>query len=320
MRFHRKPAIPRDVVPADAYDDIDAVYRFLEEVAATGKHVQLRLIEQLASRFPLLAEAECGYIELSESAIDASALSISDKRELTLALGVPCAVMSTASPSLLIGDSFNSLPEETQIEAATHELVHLEQTVRGDLVYVEGGGQIWRGVDYGDIGAINAGRGRGEHYATYLYLTLPWEQEAYIRSGGEEAFLVRVRMFSLTGLAERFEGLDISVQRRNELGSAMYELIAYVQGHGEPPEEPSGGETGVVVASAVDSLGYSLTQVEGWHLWSMIAALLNLPDKAFDGDEVTVKRLLVEAAANMLKQHASNEARREKNANLEGAR
>lgn len=95
--------------------------------------------------------------------------------------------IATAPPVLIVSlDSLGLIGEEDQRTIVRHELVHVEQAIRGDLCYNDGALQTWKGEAYeGDLADVNGGVYRLDLEALVEYLGLPWEREAYVRSEGE---------------------------------------------------------------------------------------------------------------------------------------
>ncbi|WP_241299600.1 hypothetical protein [Burkholderia stabilis] len=300
VHFHRDPVFPACMLPADAYHDIDAVLQLLTEIAASGRQRHIGLLRSLAADFPLLAGKRCGYLEITAKQIDDSELSLADKQELALALLAPCAVVSSADPVLVVGDEFTGLSPENQVVVATHELVHLEQVVRGDLLLLNDGRQMWEGVDYGDLAAVNSGVHRGDLGVTFQYLSFPWEREAFIRSEGEESYWEKLRTYGLLILVGECVEPIHSQHRRNDLAGAVGTLISHVVGHPEPPDEPAGSPVGGMVASEASSIGYELTSSEGWHLWKMVDHFVKTKRPAVAGGPDDARRMFVEAGKAML--------------------
>ncbi|VWC80603.1 hypothetical protein BLA39750_01169 [Burkholderia lata] len=300
VHFHRDPVFPSCMLPVDAYHDIDAVLQLLTEIATSGEQRHIAMLRQLAAGFPLLAGTRCGYLEVTAKQIEESELSFGDKQELALALLAPCAVVSSVDPVLIVGDEFNCLSPEKQVVVATHEFVHLEQVARGDLLLLDDGRQMWEGVDYGDLAAVNSAVHKGDLGVTFRYLSFPWEREAFRRSEGEDSYWDKLRTCGLLILVEEYVEPDLSQDLRKDLAGAVGTLISHVVGHPKPPVEPIESPVGNLVAAVASSIGYELTTSEGWHLWKMVHHFVSTkrPEAATGPEDA--RRMLVEAGKEIL--------------------
>ncbi|MGP9797091.1 hypothetical protein ACT3UJ_07000 [Halomonas sp. 86] len=205
-----------DAVDAQAYENLPKALGLLDTVSRQQKFIHLDRVQRIASEFPLLAGVEVEYCELFSEYIQASDLSDNDKRAMKINFcNHPCAVILYPLPKLLISDGLDGLPEDVRDTALRHEMVHLEQLVRGDtwLTAEEGEGQYWKG-EYFPIMDINGGLAQGDPRALYHYLALPWEQEAYCRTEGELAYRLKLQAVKC-----RLVALDIL----NILGEHQYE-------------------------------------------------------------------------------------------------
>ncbi len=139
--------------------------------------------------FPLLASVDVAYLEIRDSDVAASGLSDWDQQVLrkTILHG-DASHLATWPPLVIVAEGL--LAREDFHEKGyiiIHELVHVEQRVRGDLVYDEEERLRWKGEDVTDrMESIGAGLAARDTGAQLAYLELPWEAEAHQRTNGLE--------------------------------------------------------------------------------------------------------------------------------------
>jgi len=144
---------------------------------------------------PRLASVDVAYLEIRDSDVAASGLSDWDQKVLRKTILTNEAThLATWPPLVIVAEGL--LAREDFHEKACiiiHELVHVEQRVRGDLVYDEEERLRWKGEDVSDqVESINAGLAAKDKVAQLAYLELPWEAEAYQRSNGLEWWQAQV--------------------------------------------------------------------------------------------------------------------------------
>ncbi|MFL9898055.1 hypothetical protein PQR71_07780 [Paraburkholderia fungorum] len=299
MNILNDVTIPRDFL-ADSYDNLDGVRKLLHEAAVKGRRCSFGYFEELAQGFPVLRDAHIGYLEISGEDVANSDLSDWDKRALTLALLTnPCGIISVAVPILIVAESFEGLDPDRKRIAATHELVHLEQVIRGDFLYIEGGGYTWRGLVCDDIGELNVGLIRGDARSLVAYLALPWEREAIERSEGVDAYQRRFQDASIIAVVA-----DATVDgaagdrdaRERDLASTVAALIDHALQNQATDTNVTSDAIGQSVSDAIFALGFDLHQGGGKKLWALVCHFVSEPERyPIDTAEGVYKNLIAVA-------------------------
>lgn len=279
MHFSSSFSLPSEILDSEQYDDSDGVLRAIEQHASSTSTWRMRgLAERISVKFPLLAGATVGYVELSDSIIDSLNISAKDAKWAKAALvSHPCSVASSVPPTLFVNlDIFESANEADRDVWLTHEAVHLEQVVRGTWRSV-GVSQWWEGKLWdGDIGDINEGIHKGDLDATVKYLQLPWEKEAIIRSEGEGMYLQHLQFAWCRSIADRHGTGPLLTEDVVDLMRAL--LLDAATQEDMPAEGVNAGDAAAIKATWAE-MGFPMTDgqavrlglifekvVPGWHL------------------------------------------------------
>lgn len=266
--------LPLDAVDSRAYDDLPASLSLLDEISRRQEFRHLDAVQRIAAEFPLLESAEVEYCELNVEAILASSLSQKDKRALILNfVEAPCGVLLYPLPKLIVTDALDQMPDERRDIALRHELVHLEQLIRGDTWYSEQEGQFWNG-EWHPVEDINAGRVQGDPAAVVAYLRLPWEREAYCRTEGEEAYQLMLQAALCRHVVVQTLGAIGQDTDAVELTLAVRSMIHDAVAGASSLEDTALEELGVVV-DAVGKLEYKISGGAAASLWQEVISLLD---------------------------------------------
>lgn len=279
MHFSCSFSLPSEILDSEQYDDSDGVLRAIEQYASSTSSWRMRgLAESVSAKFPLLAGATVGYVELSKSIIDSLSISAKDAKWAKAALvSHPCGVASSVPPTLLVNlDIFESANEADRDVWLTHEAVHLEQVVRGTWRSV-GISQWWEGKLWDvDVGDINEGIHKGELEATVNYLQLPWEKEAIIRSEGEGMYLQHLQLAWCRLVADGYGTAALLTEDVVELMRAL--LLDAATQEDMSAEGVNAGDAAAIKATWAE-MGFTMTDgqavrlgvifekcLPGWHL------------------------------------------------------
>lgn len=308
LTINRGINIPHDAVDAGSYNDLPGAFNWVMQNSLHQEFEHLDRVQALATEFPLLAGAEIEYWEAKTEDLASSGLSVRDQQALTANfLTQPCGVLVYPVPKLIIGPTLNECPESEQDMMIRHELVHLEQAVRGDTLLVDEG-QIWKGslypIDY--IYDINGGLYNNNPHATYLYFTLPWEAEAFRRSEGDEAYDDKLRFVHLAHLIhERLP--DIGESHSFQLSSAASHIAGFGRELAER-NEIIASQSGEYLTDIFNAASYEMTNSQGEGSWQFILSLLELdPDITQLHDLDDAWAVLMQASDAFLKYRASSE-------------
>jgi hypothetical protein len=259
----------RDMFGELYYKDMDSVVAFLNEQAVCGPRDFLPFLQECAENFPLLNGAAIEYCEITGQAIGTSDLCTADQEQLRLQCAFPCMVYLGEPPKLFVTERFRQLERKDQIVGMNHELVHLEQFVRGDTYLVGTGTQVWKGEEYGNVGLIQEGQIAGDPAADLAYLGLPWEREAIERSEGVESYREKLRSTALrTVVRQRLTVPDAHPYMEDLVMEACLLLIrnAIEDSVGSDAETREGIECGKEMAYLL----FELTGHQGTVLWEML--------------------------------------------------
>lgn len=182
--------IPSDAVDERAYADLPAALHWIHQNSLNQDYEFLDSVQQISAEFPILAGTEVEYWEARLEDLAASGLSEKDQQGIANNFLIhPCGVLVYSLPKLILSSRLREVPPEHRDRMIRHELVHLEQKVRGDSLLVDGG-QLWKGTLYeGErLKDINGWMFQQHPYGYYLYQTLPWEEEAHRRTEGDETY------------------------------------------------------------------------------------------------------------------------------------
>ena len=252
------------------YEDMDNVVAFLSEQAVLGPRDFVPLLQDCAKVFPLLDGVEIEYCEISGQAISASALSKADQERLRMECANPCMVYLGEPPKLFVTDTFRQLDRADKVVGMTHELVHLEQFVRGDTYLAEAETQIWKGKPYYNVGEISEGALNGDPVFVAAYLELPWEREAIERSEGVERYREKMRAAALRMFVRQRMKVPAADPQIEEL--VMRTCLILIQkaidfaAEEAEKETPEGTECGQQMAY----LQFDLTAHQGNVLWELL--------------------------------------------------
>lgn len=182
--------IPSDAVDERAYEDLPASLHWIHQNSLNQDYEFLDRVLQISADFPLLDGAEVEYWEARSEDLAVSGLSEKDQRGITNNfLANPCGVLVYSLPKLILSSHLREVSPEHLDGMIRHELVHLEQTVRGDSLLIDGG-QLWKGALYDGeyLKDINGWMFQQHPFGYYSYFSLPWEEEAYRRTEGDDAY------------------------------------------------------------------------------------------------------------------------------------
>lgn len=267
--------MPPDAVQAEAYDDQAGAMAWIAKSSLRQKCSFRERVQALAEEFPLLDGASVQYWEVRESDIHASGLSCRDQANLKAVFtSHPAGVLPYADPILMIcPDRLVDIDADTTIR---HELVHLEQMVRGDTLLVPGA-QIWKGERYAAerTMAINAAVSKKLPGALYPYLSLPWEREAFIRTEGEEAYRNKLRQAYIT--LHINELLPAHLGRNPESLATTLGSVLLMLEDVEPVESLEVSPSGMMIATVLNEGNLGVAEPVAEMLW-MIARSRVKPD------------------------------------------
>lgn len=261
-----------DMFATRYYESMDSVVAFLSEQARSGSRNFVPLLQDCAKGFPLLDGTAIEYCEISEQAISDSALSKADQDQLRKECSNPCMVYLGKPPKLFVTDTFRQLDREEQVVGMTHELVHLEQLVRGDTCLLATGTQVWKGNPFYDVGAITEGALNGDPVLVAAYLELPWEREAIERSEGIGRYREKMRAAALRMFVrQRMKAPDAHPYMEDLVIETCLMLIRkaiHFAAEEAETETPEGTECGQQMAY----LQFDLTAHQGNVLWELLQA------------------------------------------------
>lgn len=228
LKIKRGMRVPPDALPEEAFDDYPSALNWIYETSNRQDFVLLDKVQSVAAEFPLLAGTEVEYWEASKRDLAQSGLSARDQAELTVCLiNNPAGVLLYDEPKLIV--SLDALNPSTEADVIRHELVHLEQLVRGDTVLVPDG-QLWQRVLYrkSDLMDINAAMSKNIPGARYCYLNLPWEREAYVRGYGQRFYESKLRWAFLVMKFSRRQP-QLTIEQASNLALSLCTLRAYFE-------------------------------------------------------------------------------------------
>jgi hypothetical protein len=261
---------PPDMFGHRNYEDMDGVAAFLNEQAARGPPDFLPLLQECAKEFPLLNGIAIEYCEITEQAIASAALSRADREQLSKQCCNPCMVYLAEPPRLFVTDRLRQLDGHDQIIGIRHELVHLEQFVRGDTYLSDDDTQFWRGKPFNDVGRINEGAAQGDLVLLAAYLELPWEREAIERTVGLESYRAQLRGVALRMFArQRMRAPDAHPDMEDGVMCMCLMLIqnAIADAERKPTKET---DEGIECGRQMDLLQFDLTAHQGTELWELV--------------------------------------------------
>lgn len=270
LSIKRGIRIPSGAVDELAYADLPAALHWIHENSLSQNYEYLDRIQEIADEFPLLDGAEVEYWEARQEDLAASGISHKDRGAIAASfLANPCGVLLYPARKLILTCALRAMPLADQDMMIRHELVHLEQTVRGDALLVDEG-QVWKGVLFPKepLMNINGGLHRRDPHALYVYHTLPWEEEAYRRTEGDEAYAWKLAYFHLAHI------INQALPEEHEYDPFL--LANAAQGlfndgcefafDGKLTASPSGEH----LAKAYSSASLAADAIEGERAWQMV--------------------------------------------------
>lgn len=304
LLIKRGISIPSDAVDEAAYDNLPAALQWIHENSLQQDAEHFAQVQTIAAEFPLLEGVEVEYWEARQEHLVTSGLSERDQAAISANfLTHPCAVLMYPIPKLIIGSRLSACPIPEQEMMIRHELVHLEQTVRGDSLLVEEG-QTWKGEIYPKefLMNINGGIYQNDPHALYIYHRLPWEVEAFIRSEGEDAYLYKLRLVQLAHLIQEALPADHG-HAPLDLANAAYNILE-IGFEIEAKNELSASPSGELLAEVLSVVPFELSRPEGEGVWSVILTLLERePDSIHLSSPADAWAVLIEACLEFRKRY-----------------
>lgn len=230
MLLTRDLTLPSDLLDSRDYDDHFGCLDALTRHATTTAWRMADLVCEVGQDLTGLDSAVVSYLELSAAAIASMPLSEGDREQLKAAfLSHPAGAIATDPPILVMPlDRFDEMPAEQRRIVVAHELVHIDQALRGSLKFMGEQGQWWEGEVYpADVAVINDGLKNGDPVATVLYLGMPWEREAIERSEGNAAYATKLQRAWAVLIACRGDGEAVD---RPHVAGAILSLLEHVKG------------------------------------------------------------------------------------------
>lgn len=272
MQLNRRIDLPIEFIDAQDYDDPVGMLQAVARHAGTCIWRKAGLVAEAAASFPALANAQVGYIEVSEEDIDKMGLTENDARHLKgVLLRFEAGALATELPLLIVPPKRLDLMErDAQLRVLTHELVHIEQAVRGSLKFVRSGGQWWEGELYKeDIATITQGLNVQDPIARVLYLQMPWEREAIQRSEGLKVYASKLQQAWAILIAFR---QCCDEDQRPHIAGAILELLEHAtnaQGIEKGPHQ----EDIDTLVSLLTQMGHEAVPRQASYLHSVIERL-----------------------------------------------
>ncbi|CAM3840957.1 hypothetical protein VRRI112168_02755 [Vreelandella rituensis] len=190
LTITRCKSIPAFTIDAALYDNPERALAAVVVSAVEPSPAYVERIQAIAEGMPLLAGKTLQYAEISLEKLEDGDLNPSDSQGIrSVFFDHPAMVIMDTTPIMFIHHDL--VKELGGIDESTlhHELVHAEQVLRGDSRITEEG-MHWKEDFQSKEEAFNlsAALHARDPGAVYVYLNLPWEEEAFRRSEGDDSY------------------------------------------------------------------------------------------------------------------------------------